>query len=263
MEYYDYLVPEIGYFMYRKCTPSWKIDESLISFVDITYVIEGSAEYTVNGVTFRVKAGDLLCIPVSSVRKAVSVPSDLMSCFSVNFQLVNVINESPMIPFPLVSPIGIHGDIISLFREMFDVWLRKEQGYFMKCRGLFLLILQKLFELIVFKNDPNTVDFRIKKSIRYITEHYAEDLTLQFMAEQYGLNPVYFGALFKKETGTSMRNFLMEIRMNHAEVMLKSGEYSISETAELCGYTDVVYFRKLFKLIKGIAPSQCKRLAYF
>ncbi|MDR3284830.1 MAG: AraC family transcriptional regulator [Treponema sp.] len=90
-----------------------------------------------------------------------------------------------------------------------------------------------------------------------MAEHYSDQLTVREMAERLNLNPVYFGALFKKETGVTMNQYLIQTRMRNAENMLRSGEYKIKKAAERCGYTDMYYFRKQFKAQIGIPPSQC------
>ena len=101
------------------------------------------------------------------------------------------------------------------------------------------------------------MDPRIQKTIKYISEHYSENISVAKLAELVRLKPVYFGALFKQETSVTVNQYLAQIRINHAENMLCKGEYTVNETAERCGYNDVHYFRKQFKSILGYLPSQC------
>lgn len=135
--------------------------------------------------------------------------------------------------------------------------MRKENGYLIKSQALFMLILHRFFELTIYKNNSYTMDPRIQKTIKYISDHYSEDLSVAKLAELVRLKPVYFGALFKHETSVTVNQYLTQIRINHAENMLRNGEYTISETSERCGYNDVHYFRKQFKSILGYLPSQC------
>jgi AraC-like DNA-binding protein len=251
-----YYLPDIGYFISRKCTQNWKMKEHEISFIDITYITEGSATYVINGISYNVQSGDLLCLPPGSFRSAVSDPVNLMSCYSVNFLLQNMQGEILQLPFPLFSHIDLRSDIVGLFRELSGIWLRKESGYFMKSQAIFILILHKLFELIVYKVDTHLMDPRIKKAINYISEYYSENMSVAQLAAYVKLKPVYFGVLFKKMTGMTLNNYLTQIRINHAENMLCSGDCTIGEIAERCGYNDIHYFRKQFKSIFGYPPSQ-------
>lgn len=85
--------------------------------------------------------------------------------------------------------------------------------------------------------------------------HYSEPLTIDLMARQFHLHPVYYGSLFREAMGMTFKQYLISLRLNYAENMLKSGEYSVSEVALQCGFSDIFYFSKLFKEKKGIPPS--------
>ncbi len=253
----EYFVPDIGYFIFRKGTINWKIEESKIDFCDITYVTEGHAWYVVDGVVYEVRAGDLMCIPLGSIRSAAIDPTDLMGCYSANFQVTNLHGVPVRIPFPPLTHIGLRVDLLQLFRELSGVWLCKEPGYVMRAQAIFMLILCRVFELTVYKKDSYAIDPRIRKTMRYISDHYDATLTVAELAAIAELGPVYYGALFKQNTGMTVNRYITQIRINHAENMLRSGEYTIGETAERCGYSDVHYFRKQFKEVMGCLPSKC------
>jgi AraC-like DNA-binding protein len=161
------------------------------------------------------------------------------------------------LPFPLVSHIGLRKDLVHLFRELAYTWLDRQSGYAIKTQALFLLIIHRLYEILVYNNKSETADYRIKKVTRYIMSHYTEKVLVSEMADLTGLSIGYFGTLFKQETGMTMNQYLVRIRLKIAEEMLNSGKYKVSEVADYCGYSDLVYFYKQFKQIYGVSPSQC------
>ena len=258
-ELYEDIVAEVEYFNYRRCTPTWVISEATINFTDITYIIKGSAEYTVNATTYTVSAGDLLCIPKGSVRSAVVIPDDLMECYCVNGQVFSLSGKEITLPFPVVTHVGMHQDVISLYRDLNAEWLLRDPGHKMKVRAICLMVLQRYFQLIIYKNDTSTVDRRIKRVLRYIIDHYYEPLTVQSMADLVGLSAVYFGNFFQQETGMSFRQYLTSIRLNHADDMLNCGEYNVNEVSDACGFSDIFYFSKVFKESRGVPPSKVIR----
>ena len=251
------LYPDIDYFIFRECTPSWIMDEQVTDCVNITYVTKGTAQYTINNISYGVAAGDLLCLPSGTVRAAATPEDNLMVCYSVDFKLFNINRDQVSLPFPILYHAGLRGDVVNLFAELTYTLISKDLGYKIRARGLFLLILHRFFELAIYKADSPVRDPRIHKAIRYISENYGRNISTKKLAGFARLNPVYFGALFKREMGVPVNKYLVRIRMNHAENMLKSGEYTINETAERCGYGDVLYFRKQFKQVMGYPPSQC------
>jgi len=67
---------------------------------------------------------------------------------------------------------------------------------------------------------------------------------------------VYYGNLFKKALGMTFKQYLISLRLNHAENMLRSGEANVGDAALQSGFSDIYYFSKLFKEKKGIPPSK-------
>jgi len=120
-----------------------------------------------------------------------------------------------------------------------------------------MLILHRLSEIIVHDIDSSPGDFRINKTLRYISRHYAEKLTVKNLAAQVNLNTDYFGQLFKHETGMMVNRYINQVRVQNAERLLQTGACKVHEAAEQCGFSDVFHFYKSFKSLRGFPPSQC------
>jgi AraC-like DNA-binding protein len=248
-------IPNIKFVIFRKCTPAWEMPRQKLGAYNLTYLIQGKAQYTINEKTFDLEQGNLLVLPSGAIRKGITFPNQLMHCFSVDFIPINNKNQRITLPFPFISKPGRHEDIIHLFHDLTFSWQNKQPGYIIKTSGLFLQILHRFLELTVYKNDEGITDFRIIKSIRYLSEHYSEHITIKMMANMVNLNSTYFGLLFKQETGVSFNRYLIQTRIRNAESLLSSGEYKIGDIPEVCGFTDTSHFYKQFKMIKGFPPS--------
>ncbi|MBS5956254.1 MAG: helix-turn-helix domain-containing protein [Clostridiales bacterium] len=254
---FNNMVPELHYYIHRKCTVNWKIEAGITPFIDITYVIKGKAKYTIGDQEYIVKKGDLLCIPKKTFRAATNIPEDLMECYVVNFFLRDLNGQDVSLPFPVISHIGIHPRLITLFHEIHGEWMQREFGYMLKVRSNMCLILYQVSNLLLNEKRISQEDPRIKNSIRFMSSHYSEpSLTIDKLAKQFDLHPVYFGSLFQQSTGMTFKQYLTSLRLNYAESMLKSGEYGVSEVAIQCGFSDIFYFSRLFKRNKGISPSE-------
>jgi YesN/AraC family two-component response regulator len=127
----------------------------------------------------------------------------------------------------------------------------------MKTRALLMLILHRLAEITLYNIDALPGDYRIIKATRYIALHYSEKLLVKNLAAQVHLDCVYFGQLFKRETGMTVHQYITQIRVRNAENMLQSGSHKVHEIAEYCGFSDVFHFYKAFKGLRGFAPSRC------
>ena len=251
----EIMIPRIRLIIFRKCTPEWEMPENTINEINLTYIIQGEARYTVNDQTINVAEGDLLLLPKGCVRKAITFPDRLMHCFSVAFSLKNTGDEELSLDMPQLFRAGRHEDLIRIFNELTFAWVDKQPGYITKCNGLLLLILHRFMEIVIRKGDSFTGDYRISKTIHYMAAHYSERITVKEMAQLAGLHPAYFGALFRQTIGMSLNQYLTQIRIKNAENMLGTGEYKVCSVAEACGFTDTAHFHKQFKLIKGFPPS--------
>ena len=128
------IVVTVDYYNHRICTVNWEIEEMVMDFVDITYVISGRAEYIINGTKYTVTAGDLLCIPYGSTRSATSSPDALMECYSINGKIRNINGEDITLPLPLICNIGLHKDILALYKNLNTVWTLRS-GLYSKSQG--------------------------------------------------------------------------------------------------------------------------------
>lgn len=98
------------------------------------------------------------------------------------------------------------------------------------------------------------------KAARYMEEHYAEQLPLQLVASQVHLNATYFSHLFKKETGRSFVDYLIELRMEKAKGLLANTDMKITEVSGVVGYDLPNYFAKLFKQTTGLSPKDYRKM---
>jgi len=248
-------IPTLDYFNFRSNTSNWRIEPSTIDFIDLSYVVKGQATYTINQEKIKVAEGDLLCIPKGTMRSAVSCDPTGFECYATNFYLQSLTGEEVEMPLPLLSNVGLHGDIMSRYKMLSEVWLSRPPGYAMRTRAHFMLILQRFLALLIYEVNIYNYDPRVKKAISFITANYAEPLTISTVADAVSLNPIYLGALFKKETHYTFRDYLNTVRLNQAEDMLRSGKYNVTEVAQHCGFADIFYFSRIFKKHKGIPPS--------
>lgn len=95
---------------------------------------------------------------------------------------------------------------------------------------------------------------------QYIGEHFAESILLEDVAAAVNFSPVYFSGLFKKYTGQGFGEYVTEVRIREAKRLLRETSESIAEIAGKVGYQDSKYFRKLFKKVTGMKPSDFRRL---
>ena len=91
----------------------------------------------------------------------------------------------------------------------------------------------------------------------YLHEHFGEELDLHKLAERVHLTPSYLSKLFKSETGETITDYAISVRMEQAKRLLRERlELKTYEVGELSGYSDPAYFTKAFKRATGKTPKE-------
>jgi AraC-like DNA-binding protein len=101
---------------------------------------------------------------------------------------------------------------------------------------------------------------RISPAVNYIHEnHKMENIEISHLASLCHISEVYLRKLFHHCFHQSPLQYIRTVKISHAKDMLLSGEYTISETAELCGFNDASHFSRTFKKLTGLSPSRFSR----
>jgi|GEM_PF-2445838 len=95
---------------------------------------------------------------------------------------------------------------------------------------------------------------RISDIKRWLDRHYAEEITVAFMAEKANLSPHWFGDAFRKTIGLSPKAYLISLRLEHAAHLLVETEYSVTDIAQRVGYADLSNFIRAFEKRYHLPP---------
>jgi len=118
----------------------------------------------------------------------------------------------------------------------------------------FLGEVNKQFELLQDSRQQNRVIETVKQ---FIHQHFAEELELNRLAEEVFLTPSYLSKLFKTETGETITDFLISVRIDRAKDWLREkNALKTYEVGEKVGYADPAYFNKVFKKVVGCTPKE-------
>lgn len=100
---------------------------------------------------------------------------------------------------------------------------------------------------------------RINKVCQHIQKHSAEDLPLQEIAALVNLSESAFCKFFKRTTGKTFSDYLVDIRVGHACHLLAESDDPISEIAYRSGFDSLTYFNRVFLRKKGLRPREFRK----
>jgi two-component system response regulator YesN len=101
----------------------------------------------------------------------------------------------------------------------------------------------------------------VDRAAGYIRKHYDEALTLESVARQVNISPMYFSAYFKKHAGENFLDFLTRTRMEKARELLADKDVKISSVCQMVGYKNATHFYNVFKAYNNMTPAQYRDAA--
>lgn len=110
--------------------------------------------------------------------------------------------------------------------------------------------------LSVFLDEARSSQNYTQQACAFVMEHLNQDFTRQDIADHVHLSQNHLARLFRRETGMSISEFILQERMKRAFQLLTDTKLAVGEIAEKCGYENYSYFLTLFRRVAGMTPSQ-------
>jgi AraC-like DNA-binding protein len=169
----------------------------------------------------------------------------------IYFQVcLNIIDQTTNFGFSL-QDIGITNS--EIFRKINDANTLDEMYDFIYC------IIRKSIQLFS-KLNVMQHDNIISKVKEYLNNNYDKDLSLEMIADYVYLSPGYLSTLFKTENGITVFDYLTNVRMEKAKVvLLENKNMKIQDVANMLGYNSSQSFIRYFKKYYNMTPNQFRK----
>lgn len=130
-------------------------------------------------------------------------------------------------------------------------------------RMLFLIVFNKILSIdsSAFMTTSNSKIGNIHNIIRYMCEHFQENITAEDVAQHFFISRSKLNKDFKQYTGTSFHSLLTELKISRAKYLLIDGKTSIREICSQVGFENETYFFAFFKRVTGLTPLQFAKIA--
>ena len=106
------------------------------------------------------------------------------------------------------------------------------------------------------ESDVSPEQDEFSKIAEFLNDHIDEPITVETVTKKFAINRNKLNDIFMKQASMTCHDYLLNIRLDLAKVMLTNTELPINEISSRVGYPDANYFAKLFKNVTGRTPSQ-------
>lgn len=249
-----------------------------------TYIAVGKADFIVNGINYRLHAGNIIIIPPYMTHVIMSKSAEPFVQYIMHFDFYeseerkelahkNMLEEEqPVIPerecvlgdSVIISeiPEAERNQIVLRYLNLIQEFNEERPGrdLILKsgCTELLVNALRNCVEVEEKSSRKKTKSWiHIENAMEYIMNRdLSEDLTNESIAAEIGVSANYLTSIFQMYLGISLHKYIMNARIEHAQRLLLSGKFNVTEAASMSGFSSIHVFSKTFKNIMGISPSQ-------
>lgn len=97
---------------------------------------------------------------------------------------------------------------------------------------------------------------RLKEILLYLEDHYAEKITLSSIADHIHLSPGECSRFFRRATGLSLFEYLIQYRIRQSKKLLRETDLDIAQIAQESGFSSQSYYTACFRKLEGCTPRQ-------
>lgn len=241
-------------------------------FFEIFCLLEGEISFFIDGNEVKLEKEDMILIPPSVqhaencgkeeydrivlwinpwyLNRISSRKTNLSQCFASAEKRGYLLREEPT----------MRKKIIALLFELLYETHEKEFGHDIMCDSLVQRILIQLNRHLSL--DAKKGGMNIQEVVRYINQHYTEEITLNFLANKFFISKFYLSRSFEAATGKSVYQYILQKRMIMARQLLVYGEKPM-DIYQVCGFKQYSNFYRAFKKYYDMSPSMfLKKMNY-
>lgn len=226
------------------------------AYYDICHVIKGKEVYVLDGVSYPLRAGDTFVAYPRQSQLVQSVEDSEWHYIWVGMNGDEVAMLLQQMNFSKNRPVihtGVNQHVIALHRKMHD------------CRGntLHETLSMTGYLYLIFaefiaagNNHKNAAPDMLERALEYIQAHYHEALLVDDVCRAVNVSRSWLYRSFMKYVGLSPIDYIIQQRLIRSCYYLTNTKMPIYEVAEKCGFSDALYYSRLFRRVAGISPTQ-------
>ncbi|MFA9557030.1 AraC family transcriptional regulator [Evansella sp. AB-rgal1] len=250
---------------YKKCKEnehySWEQ-----SFHSLWFITKGKGELYIDGTSYPAEAGKIFFLKPNMNCERVSDTDDSLEYYFVRFTYASAYLYKEQwtfaseieSEFPLLGMYNLQNppQVMNLLEQIYE--LKKHRGsiVMMKKKLLFTELLLTIIQDFKAQKITGDTTNSIDSTVDFLSSHYQEKITLNYLSQLAGMSESHYSRLFKKIIGYSPMDYLRHVRMDRAKELIVLSDFRLKAIAQSVGYHDEFYFSRTFKKVVGVSPTE-------
>ena len=230
---------------------------------ELFFIVSGKGQFLIQDQVFPVDVNNLVIINPNILHTEISLNTQPLEYIVLGIGGIELAtDENSNGQFCILNhfeSVEISSCLRNILREM----ELKNTGYEEICQAYMKILMIRLMRntaLTPQAEAPVIAGNRHCAAIkRYIDLHFKEALTLEQLAEEAHMNKYYLSHSFKREYGISPINYLISRRIDESMYLLAETDLSVSQIAQLLGFSSLSYFSQVFRKAHGISPMDFRQ----
>lgn len=220
---------------------------------ELGFYLEGNGTIVIEDEEYPVHYGDVRFTKPGT--HLFSLPHYKCYTLVFDFGQINTLCRNQVLD-QIPSYFSTDGEARFLFEAIIKSFQSNDGIEKLRCNALVMELICELHEACRFRSNYSGA---VRTCIRYMEEHFGENITLQDLGEITGYSHIHTMRLFRKETGQTPKEWLTGLRINRAKELLSMGGRTMEEIAEKCGFRSPSHFKVLFKEKTGFTPGAYRK----
>lgn len=228
--------------------------------VELFYIVGGNGQFLIEDQLYPVNTNHLVIINPNVTHTEVGLNAQPLEYIVLGIEGVELsINNNSNGQFCILDHFESM-DITSCLRNILREMELKQPGFEDICQAFMEILIIRLMRstgLSVPETPQNNVGNHQCATVRrYIDQHFKESLTLDQLAEEAHMNKFHLSHAFKREYGISPINYMISRRLEESKYLLAETDLSMSQIAQLLGFSSLSYFSQVFHRTQEITPME-------
>lgn len=228
------------------------------------YMVDGQCHFTAGSKSYDLEPGQYLLVPREIEHGYTNKKSKQVELMEIKFSMP----QSSMDQHLTQAGVQVADNELvgTLFRQILKEYSDLGNLADESAQAYLMSILHAIGEKGRYKKrhrfryvDASNYSELSQRVVRFLEKHYAEDLSLDMLAEAMGHNKSYLCVAFKKNTQQTILDCLNTIRIRRAAELIVYSDHSLAQVAQMCGFSSVSHFNQVFLKYVGNTPGQCRR----